>query len=331
MPDASRMDSKLQKILAGHYTPADFIIADAKDADMGNPMVGAGRQRGHDGRETHEGRTRAQYRESMIEMVRSGHIDVLLVSASNAEILTNEGAFADNDVKAAIRLNDTTDIWSPRGGRYGLAPSRPFRSANLARARALTDLGLYSITFVNDVEHDLDALEQYQMFRDDAAHCGMRHFLEVFAPNVPCGLDDKEIGWFVVDMIARTLAGLTAAERPLFLKIPYFGERQTRDLATFDPTVPVGVLGGGRGTTRDTFELLARAEAAGARVALFGRKINLAEHPTALVGLMRQVVERVLTPESAVTAYHEILSQEDRVPDRPLMADLLITEPALKD
>lgn len=327
----SRMDSKLQKIVGGQYTPADFIIADAKDADMANPMVGAGRQRGADGRETQAGRTRAQYREAMIEMVRSGHIDILLLSASNAEFLTNEGVFADNGVKSAIRLNDTTDIWSPRGGRYAAAPSRPFRSANLARARDITDLGLYSITFVNDVDHDLAALEQYQHVRDDAAHCGMRHFLEVFAPNVPCGLEGDDIGWFVVDMIARTLAGLTAAERPLFLKMPFFGDKQTRELAAFDPSVPVGVLGGGRGTTRDTFELLARAEAAGARVALFGRKINLAEHPTALVGLMRQVVEGVLTPESAVTAYHEALNQEDRVPDRPLMADLLITEPMLKE
>ena len=44
------------------------------------------------------------------------------------------------------------------------------------------------------------------------------------------------------------------------------------------------MLGGGAGTTRDCFELLHQAERYGARVALFGRKINLAEAPLAMVG-----------------------------------------------
>jgi len=35
----------------------------------------------------------------------------------------------------------------------------------------------------------------------------------------------------------------------------------------------VGLLGGSSGTTRDTFELLSQGEKAGARVALFGRKL----------------------------------------------------------
>ena len=43
------------------------------------------------------------------------------------------------------------------------------------------------------------------------------------------------------------------------------------------------MLGGGAGTTRDCFELIHQAQKYGARVALFGRKINLAESPLDIV------------------------------------------------
>ncbi|MGI4745887.1 MAG: hypothetical protein ACRYGI_09515 [Janthinobacterium lividum] len=56
------------------------------------------------------------------------------------------------------------------------------------------------------------------------------------------------------------------------------------------------VLGGSAGTTRDTFELVHQAERYGARLALFGRKINLAEQPLTLIALMRQVVDQVIAP-----------------------------------
>ena len=50
------------------------------------------------------------------------------------------------------------------------------------------------------------------------------------------------------------------------------------ELASYDPNnLIVGILGGGKGTTRDCFELLHKASKYGAKVALFGRKINLAE------------------------------------------------------
>ena len=47
------------------------------------------------------------------------------------------------------------------------------------------------------------------------------------------------------------------------------------ELASYDPKqLIVGVLGGGKGTTRDTFELALQAERYGARVALFGRNLG---------------------------------------------------------
>lgn len=48
-------------------------------------------------------------------------------------------------------------------------------------------------------------------------------------------------------------------------------------LAAHDPTMVVGVLGGAGSTHRDTLELIQQSKRHGARLALFGRKINHAE------------------------------------------------------
>ena len=163
----------------------------------------------------------------------------------------------------AVRANDTTDIWNHRGSSYTDAPSRPFRTADLAAVRPFCDLVLYSVTFNNDLDHDLATLEAYRAFRREAAELGMRHFLEVFNPNAPVGLASADrSAAFVNDSIIRTLAGVTAAHRPLFLKMPYNGADALAELVEHDPSVVVGILGGSAGTTRDTFELLHRAAAA---------------------------------------------------------------------
>ncbi|MFT5896683.1 MAG: hypothetical protein ACI8VW_003566, partial [bacterium] len=74
-----------------------------------------------------------------------------------------------------------------------------------------------------------------------------------------------------------------------------------------------------------------QAEQAGARVALFGRKINLAEAPLKLVSLMRDTIEKKLTPSAAVRDYHEHLKQSGIKPLRSLNKDLAITEAVLKN
>jgi hypothetical protein len=92
----------------------------------------------------------------------------------------------------------------------------------------------------------------------------------------------------------------------------------------------VGVLGGSAGTTRDTFELLHRAERHGARVALFGRKIQRAESQLDLVSLLRPVLRGELSPADAVRAYHGALAQAGIAPRRTLGADLEVTDPVLR-
>ena len=103
------------------------------------------------------------------------------------------------------------------------------------------------------------------------------------------------------------------------------------DLACYDPeNLIVGILGGSAGTTRDTFELALQAESAGARVALFGRKINMSAAPLELVKIMRSVIERSVTPEEGVIAFHEHLKENGIKPTLALGDDLNITESALK-
>ena len=322
------LDKKLASIRAGSFTPADFIIADAKDADIGFGTAAPGWDRAKSGRLY----TRAVYLERMRTMTRSGLVDVMLMSASTAERLSNEGLFEDSAVTPAIRLNDTTDIWSARGSRYKEEPARPHRTARVDQAREHVDLGLYSITFSNDAELDAATGAAYSAFRAEAAEHGMRHFLEVFNPAFDVHLTGAgDIGTFVNDNIVRTLAGVMSADYPLFLKQQYNGPRAMEELASYDPghLIP-GVLGGSRGTTRDSFELIAQAAKYGARVALYGRKINLAESPVELVTLMRAVVEGHIKPDEAVRAYHDGLAKNKLTPDRPFDEDFQITDPVLK-
>ena len=58
---------------------------------------------------------------------------------------------------------------------------------------------------------------------------------------------------------------------------------------------------------------------------LFGRKINLAEDPLALVAPMKRVVDREIGPADAVRAYHDALAKAGVPPLRPLEDDLVIS------
>lgn len=336
-----KLDQKLANIRAGKYTRNDFIIADAKDGDMGPSMSSTGPKRAKDGSWSRY-YTRPEFLENIRAVVEQGLVDILLASASNIEALTEMGVFKNSKVKPAIRANDTTDVWVMRGADYAKKPSRPFRTASLPRvmhggldpnpkaAVTGTDLGLYSVTFNNDLDHDYASLEAFSAFREDAARNGFKYFLEVFNPNVDCRMAPEIVPNYVNDCMMRCLAGVTKADRPQFLKIPFNGPKALETLASYDPSVIVGVLGGGAGTTRDCFELIHQAEKYGARVALFGRKINLAEDPLAMVSFMREVASGNIAPAEAVKAYHGSLQKDGIKPIRELAADSEITEKVLK-
>lgn len=327
-----RLDTKLAKIRAGQYKKGDFIIADAKDGDMSNPIPGTGPIRGANG-SVQRFRTRAEFLSQITDLVRQDLVDIMLVSASNLEMLTEAGAFKNSAVKPSFRGNDTTDIWGPRGSNYGKSgASRPFRSAVLSQVAEakLSDLALYSMTYVNDIEADLRSLEAFAAFREDAAKYSIKYFLEVFNPNVESKVPAEQMGQFVNDCLVRSLSGVLKRDRPQFLKYPYNGAAALEELVTYDPNLVVGVLGGGAGTTRDTFELLYQAEKYGARVALFGRKINLAESQLDIVRFMRAVADGEMKPLEAVKAYHAVLKDKKVLPVRSLDDDSAVTEVVLK-
>lgn len=322
------LDGKLKRITSGKYRPSDFIIADAKDPEMSAGVSSPGPR---DPNDPSKGMADVlEFRQSIADVVKHGVVDVMLVAASSLEAVAAKGIFKKSHVTPAIRANDATDIWRARHSSYAKEMSRPFRTANLAHCRKFADLGLYSVTFNNDLDHDYKSLVAYNEFRIDAAKNRFRHFLEVFNPNAPQHLSPDQVPAFVNDNILRTVAGMTKADRPLFLKMPFNGRRWMEELAGYDPELVVGILGGSGGTTRDTFELLHQGEKSGARIALFGRKIKLAESPLDLLALFPRVVTRELTPEEAVKSYHATLAKKNLRAVRRLDDDQQITEPVLE-
>src|SRR5438270_7425585 len=189
------LDAKLARIHADPHGAKDFILADAKDADMALAIGAPGRSP-----EAHGGELRyrslGEFRDIIVQIVEQAMVDIMLMSASTNELLTiQKRVFDKSPVTPAARANDTTDIHIVRGSRYPAQPSLPFRTATLdhiqcghldcsPQERHLgANLGLYSITFTGDAAHDRQALEEYKHFRLEAERKGLPHFLEAFDPN----------------------------------------------------------------------------------------------------------------------------------------------------
>ncbi|MBX5193699.1 hypothetical protein HJB86_33290 [Rhizobium sp. NZLR3b] len=329
----TRLDQKLENMRTGRYKPTDFVIADAKDSDVGAGITATGFNWST---KPPRRRSRQEFVAQIEEIISQDIVDLMLLSQSNLELLDEKAAFRGSGMKPAIRANLESMCWGGvRHEKYTKTASVPFRDANLARVTANypttgTDLGLYSVSFTNNVEADTRTLEQFALFRAEAEKHNFKYFYEVFNPNIDIGLSREEIGEFVNDNIVKSLASVPRAERPLFLKTPFNGPRALEELAGFDSELIVGVLGGGAGTTRDTFELVSQAERYGGRLALFGRKINLAEAPLSLIVLMRQVADGNMKTDEAVRAYHGELQKLRLAPARPLNDDIAITEDVLK-
>jgi hypothetical protein len=351
------LDSKLAEIKANHQSRA-FIIADAKDADMafGARSPGPRHYLARRGarpvqfspevwtRDEFGYRNLPEFLDIIREVVHQGLVDIMLMSAYvNEQLSIKEGLFWNSHVTPAARANDTTDVWAVRHGCYTSEPSQPFRSASIDHIQCGeidcerdgsenfpgANLGLYSITFVNDLEQDREAMLWYKEFREEAERKCFRHFLEVFDPNVDSGIPTEKLGEFINDNILRTLAGVPESGRPIFLKIVYHGPKAMEELAQYDPNLVVGILGGGAGTTYDAFKLIHDAQKYGARVALFGRKINNAEHQLAFIEMLRFITDGKLSPEEAVRAYHGVLQGKGIKPHRSLEDDLRLTDQSM--
>jgi len=338
------MEKSLDRKLAAIHADSnsrEFIIADAKDADMALGLGAPGRSP-----EMHAGEVRfktlEEYRDQMRVITRSALVDIMLMSASSNHALTfRERLFDGSPVTPAVRANDTTDIHLARGASYHENPSRPFRTASLDHIQCGhldcapdertqgANLGLYSVTFNNNLDSDIVTLERFHDFRQEAERKGFRYFLEVFDPNIAGAVNPEILPQYINDMITRMLAGVGPAGRPVFLKMVYHGPQAMQELVRFDPHLVVGILGGSAGTTRDAFQLLHDAQKYGAKVALFGRKINNAENQLAFVHFLRLIVEGQIGPVDAVRAYHAVLARLGLRPHRPLDDDLILTDQSM--
>src|SRR5882724_11694922 len=350
------LNTKLAEIKANPASRA-FIIADAKDADMAfgarapGPRSYLSRRGERPARFSPEVWTRQEYGyrnlpeflDIIREVVHQGLIDIMLMSAYvNEQLSIKEELFRNSHVTPAARANDATDVWSVRHGCYTGEAAQPFRTATIDQIQCGkiecdrsanlfpgANLGLYSVTFVNDLDHDRETLLAFKEFREEAERKQFRYFLEVFDPNVSSGIAPEKLGEFINDNILRTLAGVPESGRPLFLKIVYHGPRAMEELAQYDPNLVVGILGGSAGTTYDAFKLIHDAQKYGARIALFGRKINNAEHQLGFIEMLRLITDGAISPEEAVRAYHAILETKKIKPHRPLEKDLELTDQAM--
>ena len=155
---------------------------------------------------------------------------MLMSAYVNEQLTIKEGLFQNSHVTPAARANDTTDVWAARHGclhprAEPAVPQREHRSHPVRRDRMRpqrrdefpgANLGLYSITFVNDLEQDREALLWYKEFREEAERKKFRHFLEVFDPNVDTGIPPEKLGEFINDNILRTLAGVPGSRAGRF-------------------------------------------------------------------------------------------------------------------
>src|SRR5687768_10516709 len=330
------LDQKLANIHANPSGARDFILADAKDADMAAGLAAPGKDA-----VTGKIRSLAEYRDQMREIVRQGLVDIMLMSASTSEVLTiDERLFDNSAITPAARANDTTDIHLMTGGTYAAEPSRPFRTATIdqiqsgridptpVERRRGANLGLYSITPNNNIAFDYPTLTAYKEFRIEAEQKGFRHFLEVFDPNACGGACPHDLGRFINDLIVRTLAGVPRSGRPIFLKIAYHGPKAMEELVSYDPSLIPGILGGSSGTTHDAFKLLEEAKKYGARAALFGRKINNSEHQLTFVTYLHAIANGKIDAAEATKAYHGDLERLKIKPYRAIKEDLALTATA---
>ena len=252
------LDTKLAEIKANPASRA-FIIADAKDADMAFGVRAPGPRsylsaRGERpakfspevwSRDEFGYRNLPEFLDIIKEVVNQGLVDIMLMSAYvNEQLTIKEGFFRNSQVTPAARANDTTDVWAVRHGCYTREPAQPFRSATIDQIQCGkiecdrssdqfpgANLGLYSVTFVNELDQDRQTLTAFKAFREEAERKKFRYFLEVFDPNVSSGIAPEKLGEFINDNILRSLAGVPESGRPVFLKIVYHGPKAMEELA----------------------------------------------------------------------------------------------------
>lgn len=301
------------KLASREALDASPIFVFAADPLCSGGMRGLGTERSP---EPHP-RTHPEFLQLCRDLTADGHIDGLLMTPRDAEILAvQEGLFGGTEVTPMVRMNAETNIWNPRHGSYRADYSAPFQTIPVDDARYCRivsgvardchiSLGLYSITLNNEVEKDQATLNAYLRFAREVANTpDLEHVLEVFLPNVTLpGMDEQAMGEYAADSIVRTMAYLRSWERPRFIKTAYTTPEVWQDLCRFDPTMIIGALGGPRQNARTTLQLAHDVVHYGGRVILFGRAVFEEENPRLICKALRAVLDGTLAPSDAHAQY----------------------------
>ena len=165
------LDEKIERICNGSATE-DFILADAKDGDMGFGIA-AGGPNDDAGADRFEYRTLDGYRQAMRDVTKQGLIDIMLMSASTSEQLTTrEKLFDGTSVTPAVpeRMIRQTFGWDSVGTtriscRCRFERPRSITSCMVARWSGTNSWsrfqartwGLFSITFNNEAMADRES------------------------------------------------------------------------------------------------------------------------------------------------------------------------------
>ena len=130
-PVTRSLDQKLKAIRENPQSTREFILADAKDADMafGVRAPGPRSYLSRSGarpaqfspdvwsREEYGYRNLPEFLDIIREVVQQGQVDIMLMSAYvNEQLTIKEGLFKNFAVTPAARANDTTDVWAVRHG-----------------------------------------------------------------------------------------------------------------------------------------------------------------------------------------------------------------------
>ena len=104
------LDEKLARIIADPNCK-DFILADAKDADMAYGLAAPGlKPQPNDGKSPFK--SIQDYRANIRAVVEQGLVDIMLMSVSTSDVLTfRERLFEHSPITPAIRANDTSCLW----------------------------------------------------------------------------------------------------------------------------------------------------------------------------------------------------------------------------
>src|SRR5437868_12540434 len=98
------LDQKLKRIHADPTGCKEFILADAKDADMALAIGAPGKSPEAHGPELRY-RSLAEFREIIEQIVEQELVDIMLMSASTSEVLTiHKKFFAQSPVTPAARV-----------------------------------------------------------------------------------------------------------------------------------------------------------------------------------------------------------------------------------